>query len=94
MPLTNARDQHTRCTPCPALPCPALRTAAQVDLKEAQEYAAENGLLHMETSAKDAQNVKTLFVEIAKRLPKAPPAPERDSFPIVAPKAPKRSCCG
>ena len=66
----------------------------KVDLKEAQEYAAENGLLHMETSAKDAQNVKALFVEIAKRLPKNPPAPERDSFPIIAPKAPKRTCCG
>ncbi len=65
-----------------------------MDLKEAQEYAAENGLLHMETSAKDALNVKALFVEIAKRLPKTPPQPERDSFPIIAPKAPKRSCCG
>lgn len=70
-----------------------LASRRKVDLKEAQDYAAENGLLHLETSAKDAQNVKNLFVEIAKRLPKSPPQPERDSFPIIAPKAPKRSCC-
>ncbi|TFJ86165.1 hypothetical protein NSK_002373 [Nannochloropsis salina CCMP1776] len=68
-------------------------TRRKVDLKEAEEYARENGLLHFETSAKDAQNVKTLFVEIAKRLPKAVAPVEREAFPIVAPKASKRSCC-
>lgn len=68
-------------------------TRRKVDLKEAQEYAQENGLLHLETSAKDAQNVKTLFVEIAKRLPKAVVPVEREAFPIIAPKATKRSCC-
>jgi hypothetical protein len=47
----------------------------------------------METSAKDAKNVKNLFVEIAKRLPKTPPQPERDSFPIIAPKREKKNCC-
>jgi len=32
--------------------------------KEARQYAEENGILHMETSAKDATNIKGLFHEI------------------------------
>ena len=32
--------------------------------QEAHEYAEENGILHMETSAKNATNVKGLFQEI------------------------------
>lgn len=31
---------------------------------EAHQYAEDNGLIHMETSAKSAQNVKSIFVEI------------------------------
>ena len=32
--------------------------------QEAHQYAEENGILHMETSAKSATNVKNLFQEI------------------------------
>lgn len=47
----------------------------------------------METSAKTNVNVRNLFVEIAKKLPKSLAAPERESFPIVPPKKDKKGCC-
>lgn len=43
----------------------------QVTSEEAQAYADEHNLYFVETSAKEATNVDTLFQEIAKRLPKA-----------------------
>ena len=43
-----------------------------MQFEDANAYAEENGILHMETSAKNADNVKDLFVEIAKSLPKNP----------------------
>ena len=70
-----------------------LDTRRQVSFEEAQAYAEENGLLHLETSAKNANNVRTLFVEIAKRLPKNPPPPDRDAFPIVPPTQETRNFC-
>ncbi|KAF5182097.1 Ras-related protein [Thalictrum thalictroides] len=48
----------------------------KVKSEDAEQYAQENGLLFIETSAKSAQNVNELFYEIAKRLVKAcPPRP-------------------
>jgi len=48
----------------------------------------------METSAKNASNVKPLFIEIAKKLPRNPPQPEREAFPIMAQKSQeKKGCC-
>ncbi|XP_077359433.1 ras-related protein Rab-5C-like [Festucalex cinctus] len=44
-----------------------------VEHQEAQEYADENGLLFMETSAKTALNVNDIFVAIANKLPKNEP---------------------
>lgn len=38
----------------------------KVPTEEAQQYADENEIVFMETSAKTAQNVKNLFVEIGK----------------------------
>lgn len=35
-----------------------------MEREEAQEYARENSIIHMETSAKTALNVKALFEEI------------------------------
>jgi Ras-related protein Rab-5C len=65
-----------------------------VQFEDANAYAEENGILHMETSAKNADNVKDLFVEIAKSLPKNPAQPERDAFPITAPtEEASRNCC-
>ena len=36
----------------------------KVQAEEAAQYALENDILHLETSAKTSQNVKALFVEI------------------------------
>jgi GTPase SAR1 family protein len=70
-----------------------LESRRKVEFEEANSYAEENGILHLETSAKNANNVKALFVEIAKQLPKNPPQPEREAFPIIAPQQDNRSCC-
>mmetsp|Transcript_8547 Transcript_8547/g.18809 ORF Transcript_8547/g.18809 Transcript_8547/m.18809 type:complete len:194 (-) Transcript_8547:1835-2416(-) len=70
-----------------------LESRRKVEFEEANSYAEENGIFHIETSAKNANNVKALFVEIAKRLPKNPPVPEREAFPIVPPQQEKNSCC-
>lgn len=66
-----------------------------VDKDEASQYAQDNGLIHMETSAKTAFNVKELFVEIAKRLPKSQPVPEREAFAVAPAQDSKKSggCC-
>jgi len=70
-----------------------LEARRKVDFNEANEYAEENGILHMETSAKNANNVKALFVEIAKSLPKATQQPDREAFPIMPQKQETRNCC-
>ena len=41
-----------------------------VEYEEASAYAEENGLLFMETSAKNANNVNEIFLAIARKLPK------------------------
>ncbi|RLN54089.1 hypothetical protein BBJ28_00023501 [Nothophytophthora sp. Chile5] len=72
-----------------------LEARRKVEFEEAHQYAEDNDILHMETSAKTAVNVKDLFVAIAKRLPKNPPQPEREAFPITPPQAAKSKsgCC-
>lgn len=71
-----------------------LEQRRKVSQEEAESYAEENGILHLVTSAKDGTNVKSLFVEIAKKLPKNPPQPEREAFPISAQTGEtNRSCC-
>merc|ERR1711968_207340 len=52
--------------------CDLAATKRKVEAQEAQEYAKDNGLLFMETSAKSALNVEELFKTIAKKLPKDP----------------------
>ena len=66
--------------------------ALQVQAEEARLYSEENGILHMETSAKSALNVKSIFIEIAKKLPKATVQPERDAFSIMPPRRDKSNC--
>jgi len=70
-----------------------LESRRKVEFEEAKAYAEEHGILLMETSAKNASNVKPLFIEIAKKLPRNPPQPEREAFPIMAQKQEKKTCC-
>jgi len=71
-----------------------LEHKRKVEYEEASSYAMENGILHLETSAKSATNVKPLFVEIARKLPKDPPETPREAFPIIPPKNnTKKQCC-
>lgn len=67
-----------------------LEARRKVDFEEAHQYAEDNDILHLETSAKTAVNVKDLFVAIAKRLPKNSPQPERGSVPNYGPGAAKK----
>merc|ERR1712224_742067 len=61
-----------------------LASRRKVEFEEANAYAEENGILHLETSAKNSNNVKALFVEIAKTLPKNPPQEARgEAFPLM-----------
>jgi Ras-related protein Rab-5C len=71
-----------------------LEQRRKISQEEAESYAEENGILHLVTSAKDGTNVKSLFVEIAKKLPKNPPQVEREAFPISASNNEStKSCC-
>ncbi len=71
-----------------------------VEAAEAKEYASENSLIYMDTSAKTSTNVKELFVAIAKKLPKASrDAADADIIDLAAPPAggegdgKKTGCC-
>ncbi|XP_036428023.1 ras-related protein Rab-5C [Colossoma macropomum] len=80
-----------------------LANKRAVDFQEAQEYADENSLLFMETSAKTAMNVNEIFMAIAKKLPKNEPqggggASGRGRTGVdlqeSAPQASTSKCCG
>mmetsp|Transcript_19896 Transcript_19896/g.39038 ORF Transcript_19896/g.39038 Transcript_19896/m.39038 type:complete len:195 (-) Transcript_19896:679-1263(-) len=66
----------------------------QVPKEEVEEYANENSIIFFETSAKTAQNVRELFVEIANKLPKTEQADETSAFPVTDDtEEEKRGCC-
>eukprot|EP01035_Chromulina_nebulosa_P021088 gene21088-27327_t len=60
-----------------------MESKRKVQTEEAQLYARENDIIYLETSAKTALNVRNLFIEIAKKLPKTIVSADRDSFPIL-----------
>ena len=73
-----------------------IENKRKVQTEEAQQYATENEIIYMETSAKTSHNVRNLFIEIAKKLPKTVAPSDRESFPIEPPKKAKASgggCC-
>jgi Ras-related protein Rab-5C len=41
-----------------------MESKRKVQTEEAQQYAKDSDIIHMETSAKTAVNVKDLFIEI------------------------------
>ncbi|PON45587.1 Small GTP-binding domain containing protein [Parasponia andersonii] len=51
-----------------------LEPSREVDTEEGEEFAQENGMFYIETSAKTAENINDLFYEIAQRLAKACPS--------------------
>lgn len=67
----------------------------EVDRAEAEEFARENNLFYMETSAKTGENIKELFEEIAVRIPKAPPAENKNPKLSAEPQQPANGgrCC-
>ena len=71
-----------------------LEENRQVPREEAEEYAAENNLLFMETSAKAALNVREIFEAIGHKLPKGAPVQEKtDTFVIAAPQQNDKKKC-
>jgi small GTP-binding protein len=73
-----------------------LESRRKVEYEEANAYAEESNILYLETSAKNANNVKSLFIEIAKKLPKNPiqsDSNNNEAFPIMQPQQEKNQCC-
>ena len=72
-----------------------MESKRKVQTEEAQQYAQETDIIYMETSAKSSLNVKNLFLEIAKKLPKNQIVQEKaTSLPIVPPKKESsQGCC-
>eukprot|EP00388_Colpodella_angusta_P012256 GDKJ01031110.1.p1 GENE.GDKJ01031110.1~~GDKJ01031110.1.p1 ORF type:complete len:194 (-),score=36.88 GDKJ01031110.1:194-775(-) len=49
----------------------------EVDTTDAKKFAEENNLYYIETSAKTGENVREMFEEIARRIPKTPKVPRQ-----------------
>jgi small GTP-binding protein len=61
--------------------------------EKAQKYSEEVGIIHIETSAKNSNNVNQLFIDIAKKIPKtAKESTSENIFTISHPKKIKNWC--
>eukprot|EP00741_Cyanophora_paradoxa_P001718 tig00000498_g1667.t1 len=73
-----------------------LTAKRKVSPEEAQTYADESGIFFKETSAKTAFNVKEIFEEIARKLPRTVEPVRNTGLPVgqqASQQAPKRSAC-
>ena len=65
-----------------------------VPTAEGQAFAAENGCLHAEASAKTGDGVVEIFKVVADKLPEPKQEEEKRSFPILPePQTPSKSSC-
>jgi Ras-related protein Rab-5C len=71
-----------------------LDARRKVDFEEARAYAEENGILHLETSAKNANNVKALLCGNCNEITKeSSPTGTRGVSRSLPPQQDSRSCC-
>lgn len=66
-----------------------------VSTEAAVEFAAKNGLIFREVSAKEDTNISEIFLEIAKKLPKTNEKPETDGMRLNESRQPESQgwCC-
>lgn len=72
-----------------------LESQRAVPTAEAAQWAAENGCLHAEASAKTGMGVVELFQSVADKLPEPKAEEDKRSFPILPEPEPAKSsgCC-
>ena len=70
----------------------------QIDMRDVAEYAEENGLIFMETSAKRGDNVTEIFMAVARQVAAKQPLSALNkphgTFPPTKPKKESSGCCG
>eukprot|EP00457_Paulinella_chromatophora_P011832 gb/GEZN01011995.1/.p1 GENE.gb/GEZN01011995.1/~~gb/GEZN01011995.1/.p1 ORF type:complete len:201 (-),score=31.57 gb/GEZN01011995.1/:484-1086(-) len=60
-----------------------LDSKREITLEEGKKYAAENGCIFFETSAKTGDNINSVFHAIAQKLPKDPPQQMIHAIPLL-----------
>jgi small GTP-binding protein len=71
-----------------------LESRREVPRAEAEQYAADNGCIFFETSAKSGEGVQAMFTAVAIKLPKQQHAPNHaDDITIISPDEEKKSGC-
>jgi len=70
-----------------------LANKRMIEFEEAQNYAEENSLLFMETSAKTGKSVEELFLAIAKKLPKTDKTDRPTPIDLTDGSESSSSCC-
>jgi GTPase SAR1 family protein len=72
-----------------------LESRREVQRAEAETYAADNGCIFFETSAKSGDHVQSMFTAIAIKLPKQQNSvgPAADDITILSPDEEKKGGC-